>query len=303
MKIVFLGTSGGFPSKDRNVSSVAIKLNSEVLLFDCGEGTQRQLMFSSLSYMKVNRIFITHYHGDHFLGVAGLIQSMCLNHRTAPLHIYGPEGTIHFMNSFLKLGYFNQKMPVFHHELEGGEKIDLERYSLRTLQADHDIPTLAYSIEEPEKIGRFDLKKARALGLKEGPDFRRLQSGQSIRGKGRLITPEMVLGPPRKGRKVVYTGDTRPIQELVEFARDADVLIHEATFHSDLTEKSQKFGHSTAKQAAEIAKRAGVKKLFLTHISNRYSKDATPLLNEAKEVFPNTELARDFMEHYVRLRS
>ena len=299
MKIVFLGTGGGFPSKERGVSSLAVRINGEVILLDCGEGTQRQLMESCLSYMKIKRIFITHFHGDHFLGIGGLIQSMCLNNRTAPLEIYGPEGTIGFMGMFLKLGYFNQTIPVTIHELASGDSLAFTHYSIRVLSMDHDIPALAYLVEEPMRKGKFDPEIAKQLGVKEGPDFRLLQSGKSIEVNGEMITPDLVMGPPRKGRRMIYTGDTRPVSELVDFAKGADVLIHESTFHSDLADRSMEFGHTTAQQAAELAKKANVGKLFLTHISNRYSRDPSPLLDEALEIFPNTEMARDFMDYVI----
>ncbi len=303
MKLVFLGTGSGFPSRERNVSALALQINGEVLLFDCGEGTQRQLMFSSLSFMKVRRIFISHFHGDHFLGVGGLVQSMCLNNRTAPLDIYGPEGALHFIGEFLRLGYFNQTMPVLIHEIGGGESIDFGKYFIRTLTVEHGgIPALAYSLEEPERGGKFLRERAVELGVQPGPDFRRLQQGESVKVGKRIVSPEMVIGPPRRGRKVVYSGDTRPLDAMVDFARDADVLIHEATFHSGLAERAEEFGHSTAKRAAEIAKRANVGKLYLTHFSHRYSEDPTPLLEEAKAVFSDTELARDFLEYDVMLR-
>lgn len=302
MKIVFLGTASGFPSQERNVSSIAIKLNGEVILFDCGEGTQRQLMQSTLSFMKVKRIFITHFHGDHFLGIGGLVQSMCLNNRTKPLHIYGPSGIIHFLGEFLTLGYFKQTMPVLLHEINGGESIELGGYTIRTLSVEHGgIPALAYSLEEPIRRGRFMKKRAMELGVKPGPDFRRLQLGESVRVEERIIRPDMVLGPPRSGRKVVYSGDTLPLEAMVEFSRKADVLIHEATFHSELSQRAREVGHTTSKDAALIAKKAGVKKLYLTHFSNRYTEDPTPLLEEARAIFPETELAVDFLEYEVKL--
>lgn len=299
MKIVFLGTGGGFPSKERGVAALAVRVNGEVILFDCGEGTQRQLMFSSLSYMKIRRIFITHFHGDHFLGTAGLVQSMCLNNRTTGLEIYGPEGTTEFMRMFMKIGYFNQTMPILYHELEGGETLQFPHYSVATLSVDHDVPSLAYALEENERLGRFNPKKAMSLGIQEGPDFRKLQNGKSITVQGKEVHPGMVMGRPRKGRKMVYTGDTRPTEELTSFVRSADVLIHDSTFHSGLTERGLEFGHSTARHAAELALKGEVKKLFLTHISNRYSRDPSPLLEEARAIFENAELAGDFLEYEV----
>jgi ribonuclease Z len=299
MKIVFLGTGGGFPSKERGVSAVAVRVNGGVALFDCGEGTQRQLMFSPFSYMKIRRIFITHFHGDHFLGTAGLVQSMCLNNRTEPLEIYGPVRTIEFMKAFMKIGYFNQTMPVLYHDLTGGELLEFDHYSVRSLAVDHEIPALAFSLEESERAGLFNPKKAKSLGVKEGPDFRKLQNGKTISVGDEKVRPDMVMGKPRKGRKMVYTGDTRPTDELAPFVAGADVLIHDSTFHSNMAERGLEFGHSTSKHAAELAVEGKVKKLFLTHISNRYSTDPTPLLDEAMEIFPNTEMASDLLEYEV----
>ena len=303
MKIVFLGTGAGFPSKERGVTSIAVRLDREIVLFDCGEGTQRQLMASSLSYMKVGRIFISHFHGDHFLGLAGLVQSMCLNGRQTPLEVYGPDHTIRIVGTFLTLGHFNQTMPVICHELAGGELLSFPGYSVRTLEADHGIPALAFALEESPWRGRFDPAAARELGVSEGPDFRRLQNGEAIevarKGKHHQVRPEMVMGPPRRGRKITYSGDTRPMEAMAEFARDSDVLIHEATFHSALEDQGMEFGHSTSRQAAELASRAGAARLFLTHLSNRYAKDPSPLLLEARDIFPATELALDLLEYVV----
>lgn len=302
MKIVFLGTGGGFPSKERGVASIAVRVNGEIVLFDCGEGTQRQLMRSPFSYMKIHKIFISHFHGDHFLGIAGLVQSMCLNNRETLLDIYGPEGTIRFVNGFLKIGYFNQTMPVICHELEGGETLEFRNYSIRAIAVDHEIPALAFSLEEPERRGSFHPDRAMELGVSEGPDFRRLQNGESIMVDGNEVKPDMVMGKPRRGRKITYTGDTRPIDSLEDLTRGSDVLIHDSTFHSEFEERGLEFGHSTSKHAAELAKRSDVRKLFLTHISNRYSTDPSPLLDEAREIFPETELARDFLEYDVPRR-
>ncbi len=299
MKLVFLGTGGGFPSKERGVAAIAVRVKGEVVLFDCGEGTQRQIMLSPLSYMKIKKIFITHFHGDHFLGVAGLIQSMCLNNRTAPLEIYGPEGTLTFMSSFMKLGYFNQIMPIMYHELVGGEILEFDNYIVKTLAVDHDIPAIAYSLEESLRLGKFNPRKAKSLGIKEGPDFRKLQNGQKIKVGDKEILPEMVMGRPRKGRKMVYTGDTRPVAELMAFVKGADVLIHDSTFHSELEEKCVEFGHSTAKHAADLARKAKVKHLFLSHISNRYSSDPSPLLEEAQAIFKNVDLASDLLVYDI----
>ncbi len=293
MQILFLGTSGSWPTPKRNVSAVAVKRGPEVLLFDCGEGTQRQFMLSPMSFMQVSRIFVTHFHGDHFLGIPGLVQSMTMGDRQAPLEMYGPRGMKDLVHRMLTLGHFKAGFDVPVRELAGGDEEDFGEYVVRALDAQHTVPALSYALEEKERPGRFDLEKARALGIPEGPLYRKLQEGQSVLVAGRTFGPDLVLGPPRRGRKIVYTGDTMPSESLVAFARGADVLIHDATAETSLEEKANRYGHSTARQAALVAKDAGVRTLVLTHVSPRY-EDAAPILADATPVFPNTFLAEDF---------
>jgi len=298
VQIVFLGTSGSWPTPKRNVAAIAVKRGPEVLLFDCGEGTQRQFMLSKLSFMQVTRIFLTHFHGDHFLGVPGLVQSMSMNGREKELLIYGPPGTERLVENLVTLGHFGAGFPVQAQSLRGGESVECGEYAVRAIEPVHSVPAIGYVLEEAVRPGRFSLEKARALGVPEGPLYSRLQEGQTVSVKGRTITPDMVLGPPRRGRKIVYTGDTKPSEHVVEAAREADVLIHEATADTSLEEKANRYGHSTGRQAAEVAKRAGVRTLILTHYSPRY-EDAAPILEDAKAVFPNTLLAEDFFEYEV----
>ena len=299
--IYFLGTGGSWPSVQINVSAIAIKRGGEVLLFDCGEGTQRQIQKSKISYMQIKHVFITHYHGDHFLGLPGFIQTLQLNDRQEPLHIYGPKGTEEIVDIIVHLGYFKPDYEIIAHDLKPGDAIRFDGYEVRCIEACHNVPALAYCLEEDKRPGRFNKKKALELGIPEGPLFRKLQMGQSIEINGKIITPDMVLGPPRPGRKIVITGDTKPCERIVEFAKNSDVLIHDATFDSSLEEKANEYGHSTAKQAAEIAKKACVERLYLTHISPRYH-DAKLLEEEAREIFPNSWVAHDFMEVEVKLK-
>ena len=302
LSIIFLGTGCSLPTVKRNVSSIAIKRNSEVLLFDCGEGTQRQFQKSKLSYMQISKVFISHFHGDHFLGFPGLVQTMQLNDRDRPLHIYGPKGMIKLVDQLLSLGYFKPSYEVIATEVDGGDVLDFDEYTINVLRVDHGIPALGFSLVEKMRPGKFDKPHALELGIPEGPLFSRLQKGQTVTLEdGRTITPDMVLGPPRKGRKVVYSGDTRPCEKMVEFSKDADVLVHEGTFDSELAELSGEYGHTTAKQAAEIAKKAVVKKLFLTHISPRYL-DYKKLQDEARAVFKNSFVPKDFEEIEVKLK-
>jgi ribonuclease Z len=300
MKLVFIGTGGSWPTKDRNLSSVALKMNGDVILFDCAEGTQRQLFHSSLNFMHVNTILLSHFHGDHFLGLPGLIQSMYLNDRKRPLYILGPEGTTETVRGTLSLGYFSPTFDILTRDLSDGDTIDHENYTIRAKTVDHDIPALAYAVEEKMRKGRFHPEKALALGVPEGPLFRQLQNGEEIKLNNRTIKPEDVMGPPRKGRKVVYSGDTRPSSTVIELAKDSDVLIHDSTFAHELEEKAISYGHSTTVHAAKAAKEANVKVLFLTHISPRYD-DGQKLEDEAKEIFQFTFCAYDFLEYDIQL--
>ena len=299
MQIVFLGTGGSWPSKDRNVSAVAMRIGSDVLLFDCGEGTQRQLMSSNVSFMKINRIMISHFHGDHFLGLPGLIQSMSLNNRKKPLEIYGPHGTVKLVNIIINLGYFTPTFDFVVKDLKDNDTVKCDGYIIKAKTAEHNVPTLAYAVEENTRPGRFNVKKAKKLGIPEGPLFRRLQNGGNITVNGSRITPDMVLGKSRKGKKIVYIPDTKPSEAIADFAKGSNVLIHDATADSSLEKKANKYGHSSARQAAVTAEKAGVKLLFLTHISPRY-KDATILEKDARKVFPNSIVAEDFLVYDVK---
>lgn len=299
--IYFLGTGGSWPSSDRNVSATAIKRGGEVLLFDCGEGTQRQIQKSPLSYMQITKIFITHFHGDHFLGLPGLFQTLQLNDRKEELHVYGPRGMKKLLYQLLHLGYFTPAYDIIGHEMEGGDEIQFDGYKVKCTYAFHNVPALSYSLEEDKRPGRFNKKKALELGVPEGRLFGKLQKGKEVEVNGKTITPDMVLGKPRPGRKITISGDTAPYNAFIEFAKGSDVLIHDATTDSSLEEKANEYGHSTAKQAAEIALKAGVGKLYLTHISPRY-RDAKPLEKEAREVFAESYVAHDFMEVEVKLK-
>ncbi len=298
VQIVFLGTSGSWPTPKRNVSAIAVKRGPEVLLFDCGEGTQRQFMLSKLSFMQVSRIFLTHFHGDHFLGVPGLVQSMSMNGRERELLVYGPRGTENLVENLVTLGHFGSAFPVRAATLRDGEDVDCGEYAVRAVESSHTVPTNAYVLEEATRPGRFSLEKAEALGVPAGPLYSRLQEGRTITVKGRAVAPEEVLGPPRRGRKIVYTGDTLPSRRIAEVAKDADVLIHDATSDAALEEKANRYGHSSSRQAAEIAREANVRALILTHVSPRY-EDTSTILADATAVFPNTHMAEDFFEFEV----
>ena len=298
MRLTFLGTAGSWPTKERSASAIALDTDTELLLFDCGEGTQRQFFHSSASFMRVRRIFITHFHGDHFLGLPGLIQSMCLNNRTEPLDLYGPPDSREMFERVLRMGYFTLRFPVEIHPLSAGSTVELPGYTIRTALAEHPVPTLAYRLDEAGKRGRFDGPLARSLGIR-GPDFAKLEAGEPVRVGERVIHPEDVMGPPRPGRSVVYSGDSAPCEPVRRLADRSTVLIHEATTASDLEAEANRWGHSSARQAAQIALEARVEGLFLTHFSSRY-KELEALEAEARAVFVHADVARDLLDHAVR---
>ncbi len=303
LRITFLGTSGTVPSVNRNPSAILIQYGGERILFDCGEGTQRQMMIARAGFSGLNSVFITHMHTDHFIGVFGLIETLSLNERKEKLTFYVPVEKTKFLASLFRMfGYHNLNFPIEVVGLSDGDEVNFGRFKVVAFKTEHTTPSLGYALIEKDRPGKFDRAKAEALGIPPGPLYAKLVRGESIEINGRIITPDMVVGPPRPGRKIVYTGDTRPCERVVEIARDADVLIHDASFTSDLQEWAEQTKHSTAKEAAEIAKRAGVRQLILTHISARYSKDATPLLEEAKSVFENVVVAEDFMSLEVKFR-
>ncbi|HIP62903.1 MAG TPA: ribonuclease Z [Archaeoglobus profundus] len=302
LKITFLGTSGSVPCVNRNPSAILIQYGGDRILFDCGEGTQRQMMIARTGF-NLKGIFITHLHTDHFIGLFGLLETLALNERKEKLPIYVPSPNVKFLDTLFKLfGYYNLSFPVEIVGLEDGNEINFGNYKIVAFKTEHDVPSLGYALIEKDRPGKFNRAKAEELGIPPGPLYAKLVRGESIEINGRIITPDMVVGPPRPGRKIVYTGDTRPCDKIVEIAKDADVLIHDASFTSDLQEWAEKTKHSTAKEAAEIAKKAGVRQLILTHISARYSKDVTPLLEEAKQIFDNVVIAEDLMSIEVRYR-
>ncbi len=298
MRLFFLGTAGSWPTKERSASAIALDTERELILLDCGEGTQRQFFRSTASFMRVRRIFLSHFHGDHFLGLPGLIQSMCLNNRTDPLDIYGPPDTHEMIERVLALGYFTLRFPIDVHPLTPGDALELPGYSVRTAKADHTVPTLAYRIEEGPKRGRFDAARARTLGIR-GRDFARLEEGETVHVAGHAVHPEDVIGPPRRGRSIVYSGDSSPSDAIRKLAEHATVLIHESTTGEELEAEANVWGHSSARQAAEVARDASVERLYLTHFSSRY-KELEPLALEARTRFPNAHAARDLLEEIIR---
>lgn len=302
MEIVFLGTGGSVPTPKRGLPSILIRRGGEQIMFDCGEGTQRQMIIAGLGFHRKMKIFITHMHGDHVLGLPGLVQTMALLNRTEKLDVYGPSGIGEFMKSVEETVQFNLTFPVEIHEIiEAGTVCREKDYEIQAIWADHVIPSLAYALVEGSRPGRFYPEKARALGVPEGPLWGRLQAGISVQlPNGKTVKPMDVMGPPRPGRKVVYTGDTRPFEKLVDFAKEASVLIHDSTLSDELAERAWEDGHSTPSQAAETAKKANVKRLILTHISARYV-DAEVLQAQARRIMEDTIAAEDFLRISVPL--
>jgi len=265
----------------------------ESLLFECGEGTQRQMMRYGTSFA-LSDIFFSHYHADHYLGVVGLVRTLSLQGRTEPMRLFGPKGGRRVLGAALGVGVERASFEIEIVELEPGAVLGRGDYDLRVFPAEHGGGALGYALVEHERLGRFNPDRARELGVPEGPLWGKLQRGQTVTlADGTAVTPETIVGAPRPGRKLVYTGDTRPCAATIEASLGADLLIHEATFAEEEAARALETQHATAKEAAQVAKMAGAKRLALTHLSARYSRDPSPLLAEACEVFPETVIAKD----------
>ena len=303
MRITFLGTGGSTPTPNRNPSAIAVNREGELMLFDCGEGAQRQMMRAKTG-MTIDSIFISHFHADHVLGIPGLVQTMGLQGREKPLEIYGPKYVDKFLYHLLALGYAGKRFEVKAIELRPGDVVRRAGYEIRAVETVHNVLSIGYVLEEDMRPGRFNRERAIELGIKPGPLFSKLQSGHSISVEGKEIRPEQILGPPRPGRKIVYTGDTRPCESVIEASRDADLLIHDGTLSEETKEYAVDYMHSTALEAADVARKASVRRLILTHVSARYSDlgGASKLEEEARTVFENSEVARELMTVEVGYR-
>ena len=302
LNVTFLGTAGSLPTPERNPSAVLVNREGDMILFDCGEGTQRQMMRARTGMMRLTHIFLTHLHADHILGIPGLLETMAFQGREEPITIAGPIHTAHMLECFKSVCYFSRDFPVRAVELEPGEAMEMKGFQVKAFSTQHSVPSLGYCLEEEQRPGRFNREAAVSLGVPSGPLFGRLQRGQSIEIEGRRIEPHQVMGPARPGRKVVYTGDTRPCPSVEAASRRADLLIHDCALASDMAEWARETKHSTAAEAAEIARRAGVDMLVLTHISSRYSEDSSVLLKEARSIFQRSTVAEDLMSLEIRLR-
>jgi ribonuclease Z len=273
---------------------------AEWLLFDCGEGTQVQIARAGLSPSRLSAVFITHLHGDHFNGLPGLLSTMGLDRRTRDLGLTGPRGIRDYLDMLERLRVVFLTYPVelaeFSSLPQSTVVYETTEYSVTALALDHRLFALGYRIDERPRPGRFNVEKARALGVPEGPLWGRLQSGEDVPLDGAsVVRSSDVMGPPRPGKSIAYCLDTRPCAMSVELARDVDLLIHEATYTEEFAAEAQQYGHSTAAQAARTARDAGARRLLITHISTRYP-DSTPLLQEARAIFPDTLVAEDLME-------
>ncbi|QLD88893.1 ribonuclease Z [Natronomonas salina] len=284
--VTFLGTSGAVPTTQRNTSAVFVRREGDRLLFDCGEGTQRQMMRFGTGFA-VSHVFVTHLHGDHVLGIPGLLQTMDFNERDDPIAVHVPAGTRREVERLVGATGTDPDFPVRVHGVEAGDvALSADDYEVRAFDTDHDARSVGYALVEDDRKGRFDRERAEELGVPVGPKFQRLHAGEAVELEdGTVVEPDQVVGDPRPGRTVVYTGDTRPTGATVEAAEDADLLIHDATFADDNAGRAGQTGHSTAASAAEIANRAGAERLALVHVSSRYAGNPTPLEREAREIF------------------
>jgi len=290
LSVAFLGTGGAVPSARRATASLLVSRGGERLMFDCGEGTQRQLQ-KSLGLVQVDEIYLTHFHADHFLGLPGLLKTYDLTDREAPLTVYGPRGLDDLFKTLSRLiGRLGFQLDLV--ELEPGDVMELDGAEVRAFEVEHSVRACGYALVEDERPGRFDLEAARRLGVPEGPAFAALQRGETVAGSAGPVGPEQVVGEARPGRRVTITGDTGPCRATVEAAAGAELLVHDASFAEEEAQRARDTGHSTAAQAATIAREAGVKMLAAVHISSRYHVGA--MLEEAREVFEATVAPRDF---------
>lgn len=292
MRLTFLGTAAARPTVGRGVSAIALRREGELMLLDCGEGTQRQMMRYATGF-GVARILFTHMHADHLIGLVGLLRTLALQGRADAIELFGPRGSAKILKRAAHLGVERVPFRLDVRELEHQERLEFPEFDLVAFDVAHGTSAIGFSLEEHTRLGRFDVERARALGVPEGPLFGKLHRGMTVQVGDRVVQPSEVVGPARPGRKVVYTGDTRPSRKVVEAAHGADLLIHEATFGEEEADRARETYHSTARGAAEVARDAGVRRLVLTHLSARYTDDPSTLETEARRVFPSTTIAYD----------
>ena len=302
MRIIFLGTAGSVPTLKRNLPAVLVCRKNDQILFDCGEGVQRQMLMTKTGFHKNMKIFLSHMHGDHVLGLPGLMQTMALMDRRNKLQVYGPNGIRHFLESVKEALQFGLTYPVEIHEIySAGIVCEEPEYTIEAAESNHVMSSFAYALIEKQRPGKFYPEKAKALGIPEGELWSKLQRGEKVKlANGKTVKPEDIMGSIRNGRKIVYTGDTRPFKDFARFASGANLIIHDATLDDTLVEKADQDGHSTPSQAAEQAMKAKAKRLILTHISARYPV-AKLLLEQAQKGFRNVAIAEDFLEIEIPL--
>jgi ribonuclease Z len=292
LDLVFLGTAGSMPTAQRAPSALLVRRGGERLLVDCGEGTQRQLLRSDVGLVELREIFLTHYHADHYLGLPGMLKTFALRGRDLPLTIYGPRGLRELFGAMRRI-FGRLTFDVDLVELDADTELERGEYALRTFAVEHGVSAVGYALVEHERPGRFDTEAADALGVPFGPERGTLQGGEAVTlADGRTITPDSVLGPARPGRRLVLAGDTAPTAAVIAAAHEADVLVHEATFCEDERDRARETLHSTAGDAAELARLADVRLLALTHLSSRYF--GHDVIREARAIFPETVVPRDF---------
>ncbi len=299
MKLVFLGTSAAQPTENRGLSCICLERNGEILMFDAGESTQISYMKSGLGWNKKMKIFVTHLHGDHCVGILGLLQTMSMQNRTETLEIFGPSGIDEFIAANIKVLNFGLSFPVLINIIKDEKIVDNEKFSIYTCKANHSVIAYSYLFEEKDKPGRFNVKKAKELGIPEGELWNKLQNGNEINNNGNIIKPEQVLGEKRPGIKIGISGDTMPTKELEVFFKDCDYLVFDSTFVEEQKQRALDTCHSTAKEAAILGKNANVKNLILTHFSARY-KDELRHLNEANKIHNSVITARDHLEIEIK---
>jgi len=292
MKLIFLGTAGAQPTLERSTTCICLVRDGEILMFDAGEGAQISYLKSNLGWNKKMKIFVTHLHGDHCIGILGFLQTMTLQNRTEPIEIYGPEGIEEFIAANTKIMNFGLSFPVLITPINEGVIVSEEKYEVRTCEAEHSVPTFSFLLEEKEKPGTFYPEKAISLDIPKGELWHKLQQGEEVVVDGKSIKPSEVVGPNVPGKKIGISGDTRPTKKLEAFFKNCDYLVFDSTFSDELKEKAIQTLHSTAKEAATFAKNSNVSNLILTHLSARY-KVENILLDEAKTVHGSVIAAHD----------
>ncbi len=297
LKLTFLGTGCSAPTRDRNLTGIVLHFNGKNYLFDCPENTQQQMLKAKVSYMKIDSIFFSHFHADHFLGLPGLLATMNMFERDSPLKIFGPRGIHQMVQKALAIALIKPEYEIKIHELKKGIVLKENNFSINAFPLKHNMQCYGFCFKEKDKKGKFIRKKAEALGIPPGPLYSMLQQGKKIKWKGKTIKPRQVMdySKGRKGRKVCIVLDTLPVKNYTKYLKEADVLVHESVFASAMEKRAKETFHCTSEQAAEIAKKAKVKKLVLTHFSMRY-RNVNELEKEAKKVFAKTVASRELME-------